>query len=165
LIEQRAENALWWAVAAVALLALQTGAWIAVRGRWRKARERGAKVPEQPPRFMGRLAETTACFLMDLLPVVLAGLPVIAAVAWTMFVLAGVVMPLGVYHGPAAGAAGGLLVWGTGSAAGIAVLSRIGERHREAKERERIRIAAEAMGAGMAGYAQQPSFPAQAVVR
>lgn len=146
MLERDAENAVWWVAAAGAFLAWQGGAWIAARGRWRRARERGVTPP--PPRLMGGMADSAACFLMDMVPVIVAGLPVIAALAWGLFAVCGVALPLGAYYGPAAGLAGGAFVFAAGSSAGVAVLVRIGERQREARIGRRERMVTELRAGG-----------------
>lgn len=133
-------NAMWWAGGAAAFLAWQGAAWIAARGRWQRARERGAASP--PPRFMGATAGTVATFLLDLRPVIAAGWPVVVACAWTFFAVVGLGLPLAFGHG-VAGVIGAAFVWGTGSAFGVAVLRHMGERGREEAQRTRARIAAE----------------------
>jgi len=146
LIEERAGNALWFVAAMVTFAAWQFGTWLAERGRWRRARERGLMLPE--PRFLGGLADALAAFLLDLLPVVLGLLPILACAAWLMFSLLWIGVPLWAVHGPVMGTAGGLFVAASGCLVGCAVLVRLGERRRERRERERAVVLAQLQAGG-----------------
>lgn len=146
LIEERAETALWLVAAAVAFAVWQLGTWIIARGRWQGVRERGIDLPA--PRLMGDLADHLAWCLKNLLAMVIGFLPILAGLAWSLFCLFWIGVPLWFVHGPAVGAIGATLVWGLGTASGIAVLVRIGERRREEQQRQRARIEPELQADG-----------------
>jgi hypothetical protein len=140
-VEERAENALWWIAAVAAFAAWQGGAWLAARGRWQRAKERGAALP--PPRLVDGLPDTLAVFLLNIRPVAFGFLPIFAGTVWTVLVFFWIGLPLGSVYGSAVGAGCGILVWCVGVATGAAVLTRLGERRRERQMRLCAIIAAE----------------------
>lgn len=129
-----AVNAAWWVAAAMVFLLFQAGAWLRRRGQWAKLR---TPVPAvSPPRLFGPLARGVAAFLLNVLPVLAAALPILAAGAWLAFCFVVVGHPLATAHGPAMGAAGGLFVAAVGMAFGIAVVVALGD---EGRSRDRYK--------------------------